>query len=143
MKRKLLATLAAILAVSGQSLAADPSDWQAVEKIARGQTVYFNAWGGAQNINDYIVWAGDQVKRKHGVTVIHVKLDDTANAVAKVVAEKAAGTNEGGSIDLPCASRSGEDQAGDEDTASVQLRGKFQTRQALSVSEIYKAYERP
>jgi ABC-type uncharacterized transport system YnjBCD substrate-binding protein len=29
-----------------------------------------------------------------------VKLDDTANAVAKVLAEKAAGKNEGGSVDL-------------------------------------------
>jgi putative thiamine transport system substrate-binding protein len=32
--------------------------------------------------------------------VVHVKLDDTANAVAKVLAEKAAGKNEGGSVDL-------------------------------------------
>ncbi len=80
--------------------AVDPSDWASVEKAARGQTVYFNAWGGAQNINDYIAWAGQQVFDKYGVTVVHVKLDDTANAVAKVVAEKAAGQNDGGSIDL-------------------------------------------
>ena len=80
--------------------AADASDWQKVEKEARGQTVYFNAWGGAQNINDYIAWAAETVKERYGVTVTHVKLDDTANAVAKVVAEKAAGRDTDGSIDL-------------------------------------------
>ena len=37
---------------------------------------------------------------EHGVTVEHVKLADTADAVARVVAEKAAGRAEGGSIDL-------------------------------------------
>ena len=80
--------------------AADVSNWQAVEQTARGQTVYFNAWGGAQNINDYIAWAGGIMQQRHGVSVVHVKLDDTANAVAKVVAEKAAGKNQQGSIDL-------------------------------------------
>lgn len=80
--------------------AADPGNWAATEAAAKGQTVYFNAWGGAQNINDYIQWAADTVAERHGVNVIHVKLDDTANAVAKVVAEKAAGTDTGGSIDL-------------------------------------------
>ncbi|MCG6858890.1 MAG: ABC transporter substrate-binding protein, partial [Salaquimonas sp.] len=80
--------------------AVDLSDWQSIEKAARGQTVYFNAWGGAGNINDYIAWAGAEVEKRYGVRVVHVKLDDTANAVAKVVAEKAAGHDDGGSIDL-------------------------------------------
>jgi putative thiamine transport system substrate-binding protein len=40
------------------------------------------------------------LKERFGVEVVHVKLDDTANAVAKVLAEKAAGKNEGGSVDL-------------------------------------------
>ncbi|MCB1459166.1 MAG: ABC transporter substrate-binding protein, partial [Nitratireductor sp.] len=74
--------------------------WSAIESRARGQTVYFNAWGGAQNINDYIAWAGAVVKERYGFDVVHVKLDDTANAVAKVVAEKAAGKDMNGSIDL-------------------------------------------
>lgn len=86
--------------VSAHAADPDPSNWKAVEEEARGQTVYFNAWGGAQNINDYIAWAGRIVKERHGVTVVHVKLDDTANAVAKVVAEKAAGRDRDGSVDL-------------------------------------------
>ena len=67
---------------------------------AKGETVYWNAWGGAENINAYIEWAGAEVERRYGVKLVHVKLDDTASAVAKVVAEKAAGKNEGGSVDL-------------------------------------------
>ncbi|MBL4600434.1 MAG: ABC transporter substrate-binding protein [Rhizobiaceae bacterium] len=100
MFKKLLLALSAATFLTGSVQAADLSDWGAIEKAAKGQTVYFNAWGGAQNINDYISWAGDTIKERYGVNVIHVKLDDTANAVAKVVAEKAAGTDKGGSIDL-------------------------------------------
>lgn len=102
MKQFLSAAAAILIAAASHAPAGavDLSDWKAVEDAARGQTVYFNAWGGAQNINDYIAWAGAELKARHGVTVVHVKLDDTANAVAKVVAEKTAGKNEGGSIDL-------------------------------------------
>ena len=67
---------------------------------AKGETVYWNAWGGAENINAYIEWAGAEVEERYGVKLVHVKLDDTAGAVAKVVAEKAAGKDEGGSVDL-------------------------------------------
>ena len=94
--------LAAALALAPSANAADPDphDWDAVLETARGQTVYFNAWGGSENINSYIDWAGQTLKQRYGVTVTHVKLDDTANAVAKVLAEKAAGKDEGGSVDL-------------------------------------------
>ncbi|TDH37868.1 ABC transporter substrate-binding protein [Pseudohoeflea suaedae] len=98
----LSATLAAGLAWATAATAAepDPSDWQSVTEAARGQTVYFNAWGGSENINAYLEWAGAQMVEQYGVTVVHVKLDDTANAVAKVLAEKTAGKDEGGSVDL-------------------------------------------
>lgn len=82
--------------------AADPDvkNWDQVLEQAKGQTVYFNAWGGSQNINDYIAWAGQQLKARHNITVEHVKLDDTANAVSTVVAEKTAGKLDNGRIDL-------------------------------------------
>lgn len=94
--------LTAAMALSQPALAADPDprNWDAVLEEARGQTVYFNAWGGSENINSYIDWAGSTLKERYGVNLVHVKLDDTANAVAKVLAEKAAGKNEGGSVDL-------------------------------------------
>ena len=40
------------------------------------------------------------LKERYGVTVVHTKLDDTANAVSAVVAAKAAGVDENGDIDL-------------------------------------------
>lgn len=100
--KRLLAATAYIVALTFQALAADPdpADWNTVVDEARGQTVYFNAWGGAQNINAYLEWAGNELQKRYGVKLVHVKLDDTAHAVAKVVAEKAAGRNEGGSVDL-------------------------------------------
>lgn len=78
----------------------DPADWAAIVAAARGQTVYWNAWAGEPRINAYIAWAGDQVAQRYGVTVVHVKLADTAEAVSRVLAAKAAGTVAGGSVDL-------------------------------------------
>jgi putative thiamine transport system substrate-binding protein len=78
----------------------DPADWDQVLAQARGETVYFNAWGGAENINAYLEWAGSELSSRFGVKLVHVKLDDTASAVSKVVAEKAAGRDKSGSVDL-------------------------------------------
>ena len=74
--------------------------WNDIVAKARGQDVFWNAWGGDQRINAYIAWVGARVKALHGVTLRHVKLADTAEAVRKVLAEKAAGRSDGGSVDL-------------------------------------------
>ncbi|MEM9349716.1 MAG: ABC transporter substrate-binding protein [Pseudomonadota bacterium] len=78
----------------------DPSDWDAVVEEAEGQTVFWHAWGGATTTNDFIAWVGSRVMEDYGVTLEHVKLTDTADAVARVVAENAAGTDEGGAVDM-------------------------------------------
>ena len=98
----LTAAFAALSICAGATLAADPDprNWDAVIAEAKGQTVYFNAWGGDTQINDYVAWAGGEVEKRYGVKVVHVKLNDTADAVNRVLAEKTAGTNEGGSVDL-------------------------------------------
>lgn len=85
---------------TGPAAGPDPADWRSVLAEAKGETVYFNAWGGAQNINAYLEWADGELRKRFGVTLTQVKLDDTAHAVAKVVAEKAAGKRQGGSVDL-------------------------------------------
>lgn len=76
------------------------ADWQDIQQEAQGQTVYFNAWGGADNINQYIQWAADRIEDQYQVTLKQVKLTDTADAVNRVLAEKAAGQDKQGSIDL-------------------------------------------
>jgi len=78
----------------------DPRDWPAVLEEARGETVYFNAWGGSEQINAYIEWAAGILRERDGISVVHVKLDDTATAVAKVLAEKAVGRDDAGTVDL-------------------------------------------
>ncbi|MCT7374422.1 ABC transporter substrate-binding protein [Chelativorans salis] len=98
--RIVAATLFALAAISAHAEDVHPSDWQEVLEEARGQTVYFNAWGGAENINAYIEWAAGELEKRYGVRLVHVKLEDTANAVATVVAEKAASRDTGGSVDL-------------------------------------------
>ena len=94
--------LAALLAALPASALADPdpADWDAVLEEARGQTVYWNAWGGSTTTNDFIAWVGQRVAEDYGVTVEHVKLADTADAVSRVLAEKTAGQDEGGAVDL-------------------------------------------
>ncbi len=75
-------------------------DWTDTVNAANGQTVYWNAWGGADNINGYIQWVADQVEAKYNIDLEHVKLTDTADAVNRVLAEKTAGKSTDGSIDL-------------------------------------------
>ena len=71
-----------------------------MQKKAKGQTVYFNAWGGDAKINSYISWAGKTLLDRHDITLVHVKLTDTVSAVSRILAEKAAGRSSGGTIDL-------------------------------------------
>ncbi|MCF7481667.1 ABC transporter substrate-binding protein [Vibrio sp. J1-1] len=75
-------------------------DWQAIEKQADGQSVYFHAWGGSQEINRYIQWAGKELKSRYNVTLNHVKVTDISETTTRLIAEKAAGKNTGGSVDM-------------------------------------------
>lgn len=101
-KAQSVAFAAMIVATSSVALAADPdpSDWDAVLSEAAGQTVYWHAWGGAENINDYISWVGERVLADYDVTLEHVKITETAAVVTRVMTEKQAGRMEGGAVDL-------------------------------------------
>ncbi len=76
------------------------ADWAQVLAEAKGQTVYFNAWGGDARTNAFIAWVSTQTEAQYGVKVEQVKLTDTAEAVTRVISEKAAGQDTGGSVDL-------------------------------------------
>lgn len=88
-----LTTCALSFGVSAQS-------WEETTEKARGQTVYFHAWGGSQEINSYLRWSADLLKSRYGVTLQHVKVTDIAETTTRLIAEKAAGKNEQGSVDL-------------------------------------------
>lgn len=72
--------------------------WAEIEAQAKGQTVYFNAWAGSPQVNAYIAWVADEVNTRYGITLEHVKLSDTAEAVRRVRDEVKAGGQ--GSADL-------------------------------------------
>ncbi len=74
--------------------------WPSVLQEARGQTVWFHAWGGDPKINAFIAWVGDRAREQFGLTLQHVKLAATADAVARVQAEQQAGQTSGGAVDL-------------------------------------------
>lgn len=94
-----------LLTLMGASLvtpvgAQTASNWSATLAKARGQTVYFNAWAGSQNINVYLQWSRVEVLKRFGITLVHVKITDTAEVVKRVRAEKTAGQLTGGSVDM-------------------------------------------
>ncbi|MFO1317519.1 MAG: ABC transporter substrate-binding protein [Burkholderiales bacterium] len=99
MPRPLFAVALAV-ALLASPVAAQDLRWPDVVAKARGQTVNFSAWAGDEKTNAFIAWVGDEVARRYGVRVNHVKLKDTAEAVTRVVAEKAAGRDAGGTVDL-------------------------------------------
>ena len=80
--------------------AIDVADWSALEQQARGQTVYFNAWGGEPRINSYLNWVAQTLEQRFNITLQHVKVADIGETVSKIVAERTAGNDTNGSIDL-------------------------------------------
>lgn len=102
MPRSMPLALSPLLLSLGLSAQAtpDPHDWEAVLEEARGQEVFWYAWAGEARINDYIQWTAERVEARHGITLTHVKLGDTAEAVSRVLAERQAGNDDAGSVDL-------------------------------------------
>lgn len=82
------------------SQAPDVADWATLEQQARGETIYFNAWGGEPRINSYLNWVAEVLDERFDIDLQHVKIADTAEAVSKIVAERQAGNDSNGNIDL-------------------------------------------
>lgn len=74
--------------------------WPEVQRLGSGQTVYFNAWGGDPAINRYIDWAAAKLLEDFGLRLVHVKVTDIAESVSRIMAERAAGRDANGSVDL-------------------------------------------
>lgn len=78
---------------------ADPR-WQTVQNEAKGQTVWFNAWGGDQAVNRYLDWVSGEMKTHYAITLKIVHLADATDAVKRIQTESAAGRKTNGSVDL-------------------------------------------
>ncbi len=82
------------------SLATHASDWQEIKDEAKGQTVWFNAWGGDTAINRYLDWVSGEMKTHYAINLKIVRLADAADAVKRIQTEATAGRKTGGSVDL-------------------------------------------
>ncbi|MCZ6772341.1 MAG: ABC transporter substrate-binding protein, partial [Proteobacteria bacterium] len=62
-RRTVFAVLGILLALSlaGGAARAQAPSWDQAVTAARGQTVFWNAWGGDERINAYIAWVGKRV----------------------------------------------------------------------------------
>ncbi|MDO6746456.1 ABC transporter substrate-binding protein [Gilvimarinus sp. 1_MG-2023] len=76
------------------------ADWSEVQAEARGDTVYFYAWGGSDDVNRYLRWVDGELNRRYGVRLKHVKVPDIAQAVQRLQVDAQAGRLDGGAIDL-------------------------------------------
>ncbi len=93
-----LLVFASIIANAQATEATDK--WTDIKNTAKGQTVYFNAWGGSERINDYLSWVADRVEDDNNVKLVHVKIGDIAEVVSQLEAAKAVGRNDKGNVDL-------------------------------------------
>lgn len=99
-----LLTLAGALMLSSLSAPINATEydapWETTLEQAKGQTVYFNAWGGGDRINSYLSWAAKEIASKYDVKLEHVKIGDIAEVVSQVEAAKAVGRDTDGNVDL-------------------------------------------
>ncbi|WP_019615659.1 ABC transporter substrate-binding protein [Psychromonas ossibalaenae] len=74
--------------------------WKLVEYRAKGQIVYMHAWGGSEKINKYLHWVNTRLLEEYGVTLKHVKINDTADLIQPFIDQKKAGRNSNGEVDI-------------------------------------------
>lgn len=76
-----------------------PTDWAAIERQARGQTVSLWMWGGDPQGNTYVDTVLAPAAQALGVTLRRVPIADTKDALNRVLAEHQAGRDDG-EVDL-------------------------------------------
>jgi putative spermidine/putrescine transport system substrate-binding protein len=104
----MLRTLAALLLLT-TAAQADTADgealkamtWDQIVDEARGGTVNWFMWGGADNINVYVSdYIGGILKRDYEITLNRVPVTDAADIVNLILSEKEAGITDAGTVDL-------------------------------------------
>jgi len=82
------------------SFAQQPPHWDEIQEQAKGQTVYFYAWGGSPEVNQYLSKIARTIYQQSQVTLKQVKVADISEAIQQLLAEKTAGKHEKGNVDL-------------------------------------------
>ena len=94
-----LLMLAACGSPDGPTRQVDADDWSAVLDEARGQSVDWYMYGGDDALNAFVKDEVATRLAKQGIELRQVRIDDTADAVNKVLGEKQAGRTSGGAVD--------------------------------------------
>lgn len=89
-----------LMTVLMASYSATAQSWSEIEREARGQTVYFYAWGGSPAINQYIDRWAQIASERHQINVEHVKVDDISMVIQGIQTAKRVGASDQGSVDL-------------------------------------------
>jgi putative thiamine transport system substrate-binding protein len=63
------------------------AQWQQTLQAAKGQSVYFYAWGGSMAVNEYLRWATREIAQQYRIRLIHVKVTDPSEPVSRLKAE--------------------------------------------------------
>lgn len=75
--------------------------WEEIVAEAQGQTVYWNMWGGSDIINRFVEeYVGGLLEERYSVELEMVPVTDATVFVNKVLGERQAGRDTGGSVDL-------------------------------------------
>lgn len=77
------------------------ADWDTVVEDGRDRTVRWFFWSGDPRINDYVdEYVAAEVEERYGIDLIRVPIDDAALAINRLLAEKDAGQDDKGRVDL-------------------------------------------
>ena len=82
------------------SATGQPESFADIRRDARGETVRWWMYGGDDRINAYVDETVKPAAERLGVKLERVPVSDTADAVQRVVAERRAGKDSGGAVDL-------------------------------------------
>ena len=108
-RRTLMGTAMTVAMLCASQTYADTADGEALKKMtwdqvvaaAKGGTVNWFMWGGADNINQYVSdTVGGVLKDQYGITLKRVGVTDTVEAVNIVLGEKESGVLDKGSVDM-------------------------------------------
>lgn len=83
------------------SLAKENLTWKEIVTAARGQTVDWYMWGGSPAVNSYVNgFLQTELKTRYDIHLRQVPVSDIGEVISKLVIEKQAGKDSGGSVDL-------------------------------------------
>jgi putative spermidine/putrescine transport system substrate-binding protein len=79
----------------------EDQSWADILAAARGQTVNFYMWGGSDVINSWVTgYVARTLKERYDITLVMTPVADAPEFINKILGEKQAGRDAGGSVDL-------------------------------------------